>query len=643
MLTLFQPSRFRSQLLLTFFYTICLIPYPQEVRPQVLIICFFICTLSVCFNLFKIEFRLLSIGRFISVALASLYIYWVFGTFRGLDSGLNFLYLLGAFKTFDIRTRKDRNLIILIMQLVLVSKYLLLESFSLVLYSYVVNFLLFSNLSQINFQEEIRFDKEVFKLSFKIFSFSIPVVIVLFFLFPRVEVGILPDLSMDSHGKTGFTQKLEPGSIEKILKDDSSIFKAYFNEKLPKKSQLYWRGAVLKESDGINWKVGRKNFQKKKGIDEKYRYVYNISFENGGNSALFNLKGLTSLKMKTKGHLRRLPGEAFKYTSLSKRPLKYQAKVSGKIQALNHDNYADYLKTPEKISPEVRRLISRLNAKTIKVKVKNIQNFLLSDFNYTLSPGTYSDENFLDEFLLKRKTGFCEHFASAFANLFRLLNIPSRVIVGFQGGEFNQYANTYNVRAQDAHAWLEYWDERKKEWIRFDPTEYIHPMRIERGSETYQLANNSERSFIENIIGSFLGSESLKKIKMMYLNVNFKFINFDKETQASFYKSLWPKNVWPFIWISLSLIFTGSLFYYYFMNPISWSEKIDRYYLSFLKKWKKKGARFERSMGPKEIFEINKAIDHNGKASQITEIYCQLRYAENWELFDEFKKNVRHF
>ena len=42
-----------------------------------------------------------------------------------------------------------------------------------------------------------------------------------------------------------------------------------------------------------------------------------------------------------------------------------------------------------------------------------------------------------DEFWFDRKEGFCEHIASSFVILMRALDIPARIVTGYQGGELN--------------------------------------------------------------------------------------------------------------------------------------------------------------------------------------------------------------
>ena len=57
----------------------------------------------------------------------------------------------------------------------------------------------------------------------------------------------------------------------------------------------------------------------------------------------------------------------------------------------------------------------------------------------------------IEDFLLKTRVGFCEHFAGATATLLRAMDIPARVIVGFQGGTPSLLDNYVSVRAHDAH------------------------------------------------------------------------------------------------------------------------------------------------------------------------------------------------
>jgi hypothetical protein len=97
-------------------------------------------------------------------------------------------------------------------------------------------------------------------------------------------------------------------------------------------------------------------------------------------------------------------------------------------------------------------------------------------YSYTLEPGVYGDET-ADEFWFDRKAGFCEHIASSFVVLMRALDVPARIVTGYQGGEVNSVDGYWVLRQSDAHAWAEVWQEGSG-WIRVDPTASVSPNRI---------------------------------------------------------------------------------------------------------------------------------------------------------------------
>jgi hypothetical protein len=94
--------------------------------------------------------------------------------------------------------------------------------------------------------------------------------------------------------------------------------------------------------------------------------------------------------------------------------------------------------------------------------------FQSGQFKYTLKPDLPSGRNSLLDFLTRDKRGDCEQFAPAFAVLARLLGIPSRVVVGYTGGQ-PVGGNQWRVTTADAHAWPELYFANVG-WVRFEPT-----------------------------------------------------------------------------------------------------------------------------------------------------------------------------
>jgi hypothetical protein len=102
-------------------------------------------------------------------------------------------------------------------------------------------------------------------------------------------------------------------------------------------------------------------------------------------------------------------------------------------------------------------------------------------FSYSLKPPRLGDQQ-VDSFLFDTRRGFCEHYASSFVFLMRAAGVPARVVIGYQGGEYNPVGHNYTIRQADAHAWAEVW-LADRGWVRVDPTAAVSPDRVERGIE----------------------------------------------------------------------------------------------------------------------------------------------------------------
>lgn len=141
------------------------------------------------------------------------------------------------------------------------------------------------------------------------------------------------------------------------------------------------------------------------------------------------------------------------------------------------DALQQYLQLPESLPDRVERLARRItaNATTDVDKVRAIEDYLRTNYEYSLdSPIPPLGRDAVDHFLFDADVGFCEQFASATAVMLRSLGIPARVVAGYAVGERNSFSGYYEVRASDAHAWVEVWFPRYG-WYEFDPTFAIPP------------------------------------------------------------------------------------------------------------------------------------------------------------------------
>src|SRR5690606_14137748 len=138
---------------------------------------------------------------------------------------------------------------------------------------------------------------------------------------------------------------------------------------------------------------------------------------------------------------------------------------------------------PPEVNPRTRQLALRLRGAAASERdyiEAVLAMFTQQPFFYTLTPPKL-DRNAVDDFLFNTRSGFCEHYASAFAVLMPAACIRARGVTGYQGGEYNRMGEYWIVRQSDAHAWTEVWLEERG-WTRVDPTAAVAPERIERGS-----------------------------------------------------------------------------------------------------------------------------------------------------------------
>jgi transglutaminase-like putative cysteine protease len=130
----------------------------------------------------------------------------------------------------------------------------------------------------------------------------------------------------------------------------------------------------------------------------------------------------------------------------------------------------EYLKLPP-LDVRISKLAEEITAPAPSNydKAVALEQYLSTHFGYTLELPRTLPQDPLANFLFERKQGHCEYFASSMAVMLRSLRIPSRIVTGFRGGEFNDLTGQYVVRASDAHSWVEAYFPGSG-WISFDPT-----------------------------------------------------------------------------------------------------------------------------------------------------------------------------
>lgn len=118
------------------------------------------------------------------------------------------------------------------------------------------------------------------------------------------------------------------------------------------------------------------------------------------------------------------------------------------------------------VNPSIIKLSESLtkDRKSENEKAEAIIKYLHENNAYSLNPTAKT----IDDFILTHKSGYCEHFATAFALLARASGIPTRLVSGFSTSEWNNTFNYFIVRAKDAHSWVEIYINNS--WQLVDPT-----------------------------------------------------------------------------------------------------------------------------------------------------------------------------
>jgi protein-glutamine gamma-glutamyltransferase len=556
-----------------------------------------------------------------------------YGSWRGLIPGLSLLSFLSVIKIFEIKNKRDFYIFLLLAELSLVGHLLSVESLLMLIYVVFMNFLLFLLLGYAQ-QEDEHFDKKKFIIFSRIFTLSVVLTGLLFMIFPRFLVGNFSFNTSQNMGGTGFSNKISPGDLAKVALDRSPVFRARFKQGDQLIEELYWRGGVLGKAKGLTWeKGGESRFRNLEYFGRPYG-DYHVEFERSLNGALLVLEGTSDIYSLSPMRVSREAGETYTGLSLASMKIRYDAVLrKSRVKGLSSKDRQRYLTISSSGNKRFKKWaeqfkLSNLNVKEMaEVFKKYIEK---EEFVYTLSPGTYKGKNSLDKFFFDRKEGFCEHFAASMGMFFRHLGIPSRLVVGYQGGLLNPVGEYYIIRGEDAHAWVETWDKIKG-WVRFDPTFYVAPGRIRLGANDYfeRVEEGTTRGlgFFRNQSGNFL-----KKLyylgDMFYYEMNRRFISYDSDIQKKLFSFLGKGKKRIYYLLGICLIIFSLIFGVIILrlSRENKRDKADRIYFKFILMLKRE-MNIPGWWGP---HEIRRNLNSNGHLSKdgnhFLELYQGLRY-----------------
>ncbi len=316
----------------------------------------------------------------------------------------------------------------------------------------------------------------------------------IFFVTPRAGAGFFQKGRGQPIRMSGFSQKVDLGVIGNVKLDPTVVMRVDFPDLTgPGEGRVYLQGAVYDHYTGRSWV---NTLTRRRAVGQIYTGSFLVSRDQRawadskvvrqevliealdapvlfGVPVVQRVRGtFPMLQADDIGglHLPYPPSSRFQYTVFSipnelepgdKRATSflYPPRITGR-----------FLQLPP-LSPRVSDLSRAVakNAATPYEKALAIKWHLLGNYRYSLDVGRKASESPVEDFLFDRKTGYCEHYATAMVLMLRSLDIPARLVTGFMAGEWNDFGHYYTVRQQDAHAWVEVYFPRSG-WIIFDPT-----------------------------------------------------------------------------------------------------------------------------------------------------------------------------
>jgi protein-glutamine gamma-glutamyltransferase len=348
---------------------------------------------------------------------------------------------------------------------------------------------------------ENRFNRSIYGAASLLAIFTLAGATIIFFILPRMNMGgYLQSLGAQGDFVSGFSDSVRLGGIGKIQQSNAAVMHVQvLGGVLP--GDVKWRGVALANFDGRRWSNPSHDVAMLQPLHDTpldlrslhvttgvplYSWVahrptltYRVVMEPVGSYVFF----LASTPLKINAAY---PEVAISIGgSISKwgdtRTIDVytgEADTSDPASLVRDSTSQDYpagiavtyLGLPSRLDPRIPALAETVtkSATSNYSRAKSIETYLRNNLGYTLElPGEEADP--LANFLFERKKGHCEYFASSMAIMLRTLGIPSRVINGFRGGEYNDLNRTYIIRGRDAHSWVEaYFPEYG--WVTFDPT-----------------------------------------------------------------------------------------------------------------------------------------------------------------------------
>lgn len=344
--------------------------------------------------------------------------------------------------------------------------------------------------------------RAVWRETGRLVGLALPVAAVLFVAFPRIpgplwDIGLAMGLPItlsldDSERGLGFGETLEQQAVSTTIGGgNQTVLAARFENGVPYKSQLYWRGPVYWDFDGERWRLSEGWDNRRLLLENAYRsqaavekasrlyereVIYEVRVLPHGGRWLYSLDLPAAI-----------PPESFisgDMQLLSIRPVidERRFRMRGYLDyatglELSAEDRARALVLPQGRNPRLVALGQRLrqdypdDGERVRQAMAHVSG---GGFSHDETAPPVAGADALDAFFFDIKRGGVQSAAESFTVLMRAAGVPARLVTGFRGGQLLALTDFIIVKRSHAHAWTETWQEGRG-WVRVDALDFIAP------------------------------------------------------------------------------------------------------------------------------------------------------------------------
>lgn len=593
-------------------------------------------------------------GRWMRVALSLaivLGVYASYGTLFGRNAGIAALSILAGMKLLEMDTLRDAYAAVFLGLFLVITNFLYSQTIPTGIYMVLVVIVLTAALTAINSSSSGLRVKQRLLHSGTLLVQALPLMLVLFVLFPRIP-GPLWGLPKDAHSATsGLSDSMSPGTISQLGLSSAVAFRVEFDGPPPPPSKLYWRGPVFTHTDGRNWS-GTEMFLNRRLPEihprgEPVRYTLTLEPHQQHWIFALDVPGTLQRNMRVSDDYQLVSTTRVQ----ERRRYRLGSYIDARITHITPEQRRAGLRLPPGAHPKARALATEWRQEAgsdESFMERALLHFRTEPFFYTLRPPLLLGDP-VDEFLFQSRRGFCEHYASAFTILMRAGGVPARVVTGYQGGEVNPLGDYLIVRQRDAHAWVEVW-MGPRGWVRIDPTAAVSPSRIELGMNAILPAPIGPAAFgletNESIASLFRGfrhgwdsiNNTWNQWVLGYGPARQKEFLAGVGLDATNWKTLGASLLACIIVIMLAVAL-------WLIRRRPAADPLVRAYARFCKKVARLGIKRRPAEGPSAYAERVCGLHPglSGSVRRITDLYVDIRYAEAGGDVRDLRKAVATF